>query len=301
MKFAIFGNSAKSDRAAQTEAQARLVRLETVSTPLEFMAAYQAAKSTGDTALHKAMKASHSYQSLCGQARLSPLRIVFEARHAKLYSVDGSARRRLMVAFTGASHRLMMPLPIFMQALPQDADLLVLVDPARNHYRHDIFDGTLGLFDLPSALGHIIGSYDDCIAFGTSGGGLPAVRFARLAGLRRGLSFGGRHIDDTLRIFRRDLLPAAFDPLCGCGRVGKTEALFLYSSENPADAETAEICKHIANGTVIPFHGHNHHSVLWLIHRLGGLETFLDHAFSQSVEEIAKFTQNLSRNGPSLG
>lgn len=264
----------------------RLIALETFSTPREFMASATPLLQSGSAEFCDALGRSRSMQALQTALVFSDLKCESETRYARLYSTPGTARKRLLVAFTGVAMRLMMPLPIFMQALPRDVDLLILYDPLRDHYRKGIWDGTKTLFDLKEATAPVARAYGDVIALGVSGGGLPALRFAKHVMLRRAASFGGRYIDDTLRNLRKESVVTAYDPLCACDTASKTEALLVYASENTHDARAAKCAAAAANAFLLPLNGQKDHIVLWTIQLMGHLPDLLEMLFSSSAQTI---------------
>lgn len=264
----------------------RLIFLETFSTPLEFIAAANNAHQSGDVNFVTAIETSHSMSVMRGSSALSPLVVESETRFARLFSSPGSSRQRLIVAFTGAALRLMMPLPIFMQALPQHTDLLILYDPSKNHYRKDIWDGNCTLADFASLFPKLFGVYQDIIALGSSIGGMPALRFAKLASLRRGVSFSGQIIDDTLRILRGTAMVSAFDPLCACDKIQATEAIFVFSANNKQDLFAARCAAVAASSKLIPLVGHESHNTLWEVQQMKLLPDLLEMLFSSNATEL---------------
>ena len=291
------------DLAQLRVAQARVMALETQSTPLEYLAAAQSAVETGDAMLAELIAASHSARVLKTANAVSDLCLETEVKFARLYSRPGTRRRRLLVGFTGSARRMMMPLPVFMQGLPPDADLLILFDIANRHYRHGIWDGHTALAGLARAAAPVTRSYADVIALGTSAGGFPAVRFAKLAGLRRGLSFGGRAIDDTLRILRGQPTASAYDPLCACDVRAGTEAIFSFSALHPEDSMAALRANWCANAHLVPLAGRRDHSTLWLIAGMGRLNDLLSLAFTAQPDELSSQLlawnlEDLAKPGP---
>lgn len=271
---------------SSVEAIRRLILLENYSTPLEFLAAAKVVRESGDMAFLNAIETSHSMAALHEAFAPSQLVCESETRYARLYSSPKSSRQRLIVAFTGAAMRPMMPLPIFMQALPQNTDLLLLYDPAKNHYRTGIWDGSTTLWEFSSIFLQIFGAYRDTVALGTSIGGLPAIRFAKYAGLRRGISFGGQKIDDTIRILRGEALAPAFDSLCACYKGTATEAIFVYSADNMQDSLAAHCSAMTANSHLIALAGRKNHGVLWDITQMKRLPDLLELLFSASALEL---------------
>jgi hypothetical protein len=279
------GTGKLSDRKQIVE---QLTALENYSTPLEFMDAAKAIRQSGHADFAKAVERSLCMTVLGDAETLSALHCELSMPHARLYSAAGTSRKRLLIGFTGGASRLMMPLPIIMQALPRNADLLILYDPMKNHYRSGIWDGNRSLWELAQITAPIRNGYADTISLGTSGGGLPALRFAKLAGLRRGLSFGGRLIDDTLRILRRDIVWSAFDPLCACDERGSTELVFVYGADHSSDAKAARCAAVAANSHLIPISRRSDHNVLWQMQRMGCLPDLLEMAFSASESDLRR-------------
>lgn len=253
-----------------------ITRLENFSSPREFVLAADDIMSGNDTDLLKALVASEAYLALQSEVNLSSLTVEFEARWAKLYSRPGRRGKRLLIGFTGRAFRLMLPLAIFHQALPDDTDVLVLFDSLNDHYRRDIFDGSSTLPDLPQRLAAITENYTTVIAFGTSGGALPALRFAKLARLPRGISIGGRVINDTIRIFKGSPLGSAYDPLCACPKTITGRSVLLYGDQHAADTQTAHIVAACGVVDLIPVKGSAEHNLLWPIYQAGRLAAFLD-------------------------
>ncbi|MCX7289380.1 MAG: hypothetical protein NTW20_18060 [Rhodobacterales bacterium] len=272
--------------SSQKHAFDHLAAMASCLTPLQFIDAANAIRQSGDHDLVEALERSPSMKVLRDAPILSALRCEFETSHARLYSVPGTSRQRLLVGFTGAASRLMMPLPIIMQALPGNTDLLILHDPSRSHFRRGIWDGDRTLLDLAGVTAPIRSAYADTIALGSSGGGLPALRFARHAGLRRGMSFGGRLIDDTLRILRRETVPTAYDPLCACGDARATELILVHSADHVSDAHAARCIAMAANAYLVPIAGRSDHNVLWHMQRMGRLADLLEMMFSASAPDL---------------
>jgi hypothetical protein len=264
----------------------RLIELENYSTPQEFVATADSILRSGQTELIAALERSRATAKLKKATALSALRCESESRFVRLYSTPGTTRRRLLIAFAGGRMRLMMPLPIFMQAMPEDTDLLVLYDPFLDHFRSGIWDGKYGIGDLSGITAPVRAAYRDVIALGTSGGGLPAIRFAKLARLRRAASFGGRQIDDTLAIIRKRIIPMAFDPLCACDTVVGTEALLIYSELHAIDAHAAACASVVKNSVMLPLRGRKDHGVLWRFEQMGHLDELLELLFSAKAESI---------------
>lgn len=164
-------------------------------------------------------------------------------------------KRTLILCFAGRSDRLNMPLPAFLQHLDASkTDVAVVLMPRKGDpdaFRRGF--GGLGenLLSCIDSLGDLLRlhSYRRTLAFGTSGGGLPAV----MAGLRFGLPrvlasaptdpfdprWNGKGGEALPEILRRlfDALPAASQPVIDV----------TYAPNHPVDRTAAE-----ALGRILP-------------------------------------------------
>lgn len=131
-----------------------------------------------------------------GRAAPEPFRRRRVRPHVVGYSDGGPpGAKTLVLCFTGKSRRLFMPMPVFLQHLPAGRfDLHVLCDPSRNGYRRGLAGVAGGFSGLVDEIGRTLdrGAYRSVVAFGSSGGGIPALVTALRLGLDRGISVGGR-------------------------------------------------------------------------------------------------------------
>lgn len=267
----------------------RLRQLETFSTPLEFLSAYDDVKRQKNFGFLEVLERSETVGVLNGARVPSQIRCEADTRYARLLTNPSTKRENLLVVFTGAAMRPMMPLHIFIQALPRNTDILVLYDPWRDHYRRNILNGELSLYDLPKALRHWVAHYETAISVGTSSGGLPALRYARLANLAKGFSFGGAPIDDTIRCLRGDVQHPAFDPLCSCMIAGETELILVFGEKNGRDAGTAKNLEFVKRTRLVPVWNQRQHGILWVFQKFGILEEVLDLMINGTTECFIKF------------
>lgn len=269
----------------------RLRELETFSTPLEFLSVWDAATHKRDNAFLTTLESSETMAVLRRDQVLSQLRCEADTKYARLLATPDTKRENLLIVFTGAAMRPMMPLPIFIQALPANTDLLVLYDPWRDHFRRNILNGELSLYDLPRALRHWVARYESAISIGTSSGGLPALRYARLANLAKGFAFGGAPIDDTMRCLRGDVPHPAFDPLCNCTFAGETDLVLVFGEKNVRDAKTAKNLEFVKRTHLVPLWNIREHGILWVFHKLGVLNQVLDLLMNGTTECFIKFIE----------
>ncbi len=114
--------------------------------------------------------------------------------HAVPAPAEVRRQRTLVIAYTGRSKRLMLPLSVFLQHCDGERyEFLVLIDKTNRSYMR----GIQGLADdmpgLIARIGGMIASpgHRRIVAFGTSGGGFAALWTAIALGLARGVSIGG--------------------------------------------------------------------------------------------------------------
>jgi hypothetical protein len=163
---------------------------------------------------------------------------------ARLYSDPGIDRssKRLVIAFCGHAHRLMMPAPSFLQLIPSTLfDVLILMDDTKNHYMNGIRPWSGSLLELVHrvAEGLRIRSYQAVYTYGTSSGGLPALRAGLLAGAELAVSVGGRFPSHATRLIEGASSLPAFDPLCQCLCAGKMKIFCAYSEGHTEDRAAA--------------------------------------------------------------
>ena len=153
------------------------------------------------------------------------------------YYTSRSGAERLIVAFTPPGGRLGVPISYFLQMLRDDVfDVVVLRDPSKLHYTQGIRE--LGGFlesmrrieDFAGAKG-----YQQILTFGTSLGGLPALRAGRLLKAHRAISMGGRYPWHPGRLMRNEKSVQAFDLLCACASPSPTELVVVCGRGNEAD------------------------------------------------------------------
>jgi hypothetical protein len=157
-------------------------------------------------------------------------------RYAAPATQGEEARRTLVVAFTGAAFRLMLPIAVVLQNLDADRhDLLLLFDRARTQFLG-------GLPALVAALDRLADfrRYQRLVCLGTSAGGLPALYAAIEARAARGVSVGGSVPDDIpLRVQTRDTDLAPLRAALARSRDGPTELYCVCGERHARDRGNA--------------------------------------------------------------
>lgn len=159
-----------------------------------------------------------------------------------LYTAGRSART-LIVGLCGRDQRLFLPVGIILQNLDHERfDLITLWDRRELHFDHGIEGYARSLPDLAARLSDFAASrgYSSIVTYGTSMGGIPAMRIGQLMEADRAIAAGGRFAWNIGRLLRNEAYIQPFDPLCHCRRTGPTEHYAIFSEDNKEDVENAE-------------------------------------------------------------
>lgn len=158
-----------------------------------------------------------------------------------LYTADRSART-LIIGFSGRAGRLFLPLALVLQALDHRRyDLLIVADTRHLHFDTGIEGYADSLPDLARRLSDLASTrkYGSVITYGTSMGGLVALRMGQLMKADRAIAAGGRFAWNVGRLLRRQAHVQAFDLLCHCRQGGTTESYAIFSDGDATDADSA--------------------------------------------------------------
>jgi hypothetical protein len=195
--------------------------------------------------------------------------------------------KRLLVACSGISNRLMLPIVSFLQHLPsRRLDIVLLRDRSRSHYLNGIPGYAASLPELAARLRTQLRPerYGGLLCYGTSTGGFPALRLGLFLQASRAVSVGGRFPWHVNRLTSADgtALPA-FDPLCPCVSKESDTAMFaIYSDAHELDRREAERLSVMRRVTPIAVSGPDTHNVVKTLFDEGKLSAFYDFAFELS-------------------
>lgn len=119
------------------------------------------------------------------------------AANVSLYRAPQSkAGTSLLICFCGNVNRLMVPIPVFLQFIPETMfDVLIVKDPSRLGYLRGVpgfADDLAGVVDQIRARVKL-DSYADIRCIGTSGGGSAALYAGLLLAAGRAISVCGKH------------------------------------------------------------------------------------------------------------
>jgi hypothetical protein len=149
------------------------------------------------------------------------------------YRGDGPAdQKSLIVTFCGRSQRPNMAWSLYLQYLPSSLfDVVILCDRSNNHYNDGIAGYAPDMLSLQRRLASDLqfASYRRLICYGTSSGGLPAIRVGLLAGAHRSIAVGGVFAWPIYRLTQGQDFQA-FDPICACYTERRGKVLLIHAS-----------------------------------------------------------------------
>ncbi|MDB5541566.1 MAG: hypothetical protein JWQ89_3293 [Devosia sp.] len=187
-----------------------------------------------------------------------------------------AAEKSLIVALCGRSDRLMLPWSLFLQFIPAAMfDVVILADRNRDDYVAGVEGYAPDLWSLVQRVLSDAGAsrYQRLYCYGTSAGGLPALRFGLLAGAYRSISLGGVYSWDIHRLQSGKALPA-FDPLCSCNARAEGHFVCVHASGARHDNMAAARLQRIMQMSRIPIDSLDQHNVVYPIYKAGGLPNF---------------------------
>ena len=191
-----------------------------------------------------------------------------------------SARKSLILGFSGSAGQLMIPTPVFLQYVSSERyDVVVLRDRTKQGYAIGIPPYAHNLWDLAQKLTAEIGSatYRRVYPYGTSMGGFPALRCGLLLRTETAVSGGGQFPWYPPHLARNIDIPA-FDPLCDCNAKSKTKLICYHSTGSRPDVQSVDMLQRILPIERVPVEapGHAFLAQLW---SEGRLRAFYDRVF----------------------
>lgn len=185
-----------------------------------------------------------------GKAEAEPFLRRDIRQRVTLYHDGGSPQgRTLLMAFPGANHRLMMPIPTLLQNLPaKTVDVLMIRDGTRSGY-------TSGLDGLAPSIEHLgnaiptildIRGYDRLVGLGVSAGGLPIIMVALQLDFDAVLACGPS--SPSRPNWQRPGIPSPVETLRKAAVDGRNRRITIaYGAQSEVDRDAAiEIAGHIS-------------------------------------------------------
>lgn len=197
--------------------------------------------------------------------------------------------KTLVIAFCGRSHRVMLSWSHFLQAMPaRRFDIAIVADRSNAHFVDGVAGYAPNLLALTRRLGAETGAerYRRVICYGTSTGGLPAMRAAILMNAQRGLGVGGMPLWAINRLRQRPL--DGFDPLCRCMlAAARTELRYVYGGMSGPDAAVAHWLGQMGTIRLWPIRQSHAHNVVHDAYKHGQLRALLEAMFTEAVARPA--------------
>jgi hypothetical protein len=197
--------------------------------------------------------------------------------------------KTLVIAFCGRTNRVMLSWAHFLQAMPaRSFDIVIVTDRTNAHYVEGVAGYAPNLVSLTQRLAAETGAhrYRRVICYGTSSGGLPAMRAAMLMGAQRGVGVGGMPLWAINRLRQRSL--DAFDPLCSCMLpTTATELRYVYGGMSAPDASVADWLGHMGAIRLWPIRQSREHNVVHDAYRHGQLAALFEAIFTETVARPA--------------
>jgi len=173
-------------------------------------------------------------------------------------------QKSLIVTLCGRSQRPNMAWSLYLQYLPSTLfDVAILCDRENNHYNNGIPGYAPDMLSLQRRLADDLqfGSYRRLVFYGTSSGGLPAIRLGLLARAHRSIAVGGVYAWPIYRLTQGQQFQT-FDPICSCYSERRGEVLLIHAS-NERDLIGARQVENVLNAkrirvTATTDHNANH-------------------------------------------
>jgi hypothetical protein len=265
-------------RSAQTAATARraMRELEDDLTPRELAELLPAIDELTDLP-----KMASEASSILPELRLNaaqPYRRTDLSDGVAFFS-DGSTAARwksLIVALCGRGNRLMLPWSLFLQYLPASAfDVVILTDRSMDDFAAGIEGYAPDLWSVAQRVLADVDarSYQRLYCYGTSTGGLPALRFGLHATAYRSISVGGLFSWPIYRLESGKSLQA-FDPLCLCNARLRGHLVCVHASDSERDTRAALHVQQILKVSRVPVDGTAEHNLVYTIYQAGKLSNF---------------------------
>lgn len=193
----------------------------------------------------------------------------------------GGAKKSLIIALCGRSHRIMTSWSLFLQYIPAARfDVVILADRTNNHF----VDGIKGYApDLLSLVQRVKAEtqterYERVYCFGTSTGAFPALRFGIMAEAFRSIGIGGMFAWPIHRL-RSGQRFEAYDPLCACNRKHAGHLVCVHAASSRIDLGNAVRLQKILRVSRVPVANSGNHNIVYDIYLSGKLSQLYGHLF----------------------
>lgn len=267
--------SADALRSRMRLLQTDILNAETTQTPVEFMRWIKRLRR--DAAAVDLVRNNETRQSLGRWWWLQRWRRVDISADVTLFrGRPWASGRGLLIGLAGFHGRLMVPTPVFLQAVrARDWDVLIVRDPTKAQFRRGAPGIGGSIPEVARNLDLMAQPYKRRVVLGTSMGGLAAIRLALHWPGTRGISVAGVRSLDVRRIYSDPWPGMAYDPLCDCLEKPPRDMWFLHGATHEQDKRVAIQYKRMVNGERYGVTDCPTHILLAHLWRQGRLEPFL--------------------------
>lgn len=259
----------------------KLIEIENNYTPAEFSEIWENKESLSEKIKPSISKTISLMQK--GTDEIRPYQRNTISLNVNLYHTESNLKKSLLICFCGVANRLMMPVPVFLQFIPEDQfDVLVIRDPSEHGYVHGIPAFSKDLLETSKLLKEVIdlNRYNDLRCLGTSGGGSAALYFGILMHAKIAISVGGKHrsLSDKVNSEEHLISGFEFDNLIGnINHEEITTQLFaVYGDGSERDKVGAySLKKYLKNCKLVTVKDIKEHNVLGILLQRNQLSSFL--------------------------
>ncbi len=197
--------------------------------------------------------------------------------------------KALLVCFCGNWQRLMMPISLFLQFVPEEQfDVLLMRDPQKLNYLNGIpgYSDTLaGCVERLQQDLNLENNYTWLSCYGTSGGGAAALYAGSYLEASRAVSVGGRHPSTTQRLAEsliklghsESQVWALDEMVSGKPSSAETELLTVFGAGCTSDrAGAVGLQKRLPRCKLIAIDGINNHSIVGRLLKKHEFQGFLN-------------------------
>lgn len=226
-----------------------------------------------------------------GNAPIQPFERVRLAEHVHFFrgTAPEGAPKSLLLCFCGNYHRLMVPLPLFLQHVPaREFDVVVFKDALRCFFLRGVqgYGGNFGELRERLARDLPLERYASLRCVGTSSGGAAGLVAGALFGAERALAFGGIHPSRSAESMSEEVDGCELDPLFARTDASSTRLLALYGAGNEHDREAAATLCRSFGAVAMAVPGVVTHNIFYELFERGELTAFLARNLLGSLAEL---------------
>lgn len=180
--------------------------------------------------------------------------------------VKDDSKQSILVVFTGNAQRPMLPLPVFLQYLPNSIGTVLVLRDYSNHLFLNGISPYGNFLELIEQIKKITINFDKVFSLGTSSGGAASIYSNFIIDYHKIICIGGRH--PTLSRFNNNSLSFNanfFDYLIKSNpsKINQKAINIIFASALKGDLEGAEsLYKIFPDSNLMPIVDCNEHSVL---------------------------------------